>query len=61
MRLNTWNETKIIKCNKCNSKNVSRTNPSVFTLLYFPTLFIFKHVNFHCFECGNDWYDYYFK
>lgn len=61
MRLGTWNPKVEEKCTTCKSKNVGRENPSVFVLLYFPSLFLFKHVNFHCFDCGKDWDDYYFK
>ncbi len=61
MRLKSWNKNITDVCISCKSKNVSRVNPNLGTLLYFPSLFIFKHVNLLCFDCGNDWYEYYFK
>jgi hypothetical protein len=62
MSLPNWKKNEIEPlCQKCHSDDVSRTNPSIVTLIYFVTLYWFKHVNFHCFQCGNDWNDYYFK
>lgn len=61
MRLPSWNDKLEYVCQKCKSKNVKKTNPHIGTILYWPLLLIFKHVNFHCFNCGNDWDDYYFK
>ena len=48
-------------CKNCKSTNVRRTNPSFAVLLYFFSLKLFNHVNFHCFDCGNEWTANYFK
>ncbi len=62
MRLPNWRKNEITqKCKRCNSPDVKRTNPFFLTLLYYPTLILFKHVHFYCFSCKQEWYDYYFK
>ncbi|MDP4935052.1 MAG: hypothetical protein NWR30_10080 [Salibacteraceae bacterium] len=60
-RLPTLKNDKEPVCVKCGSLDVRRTNPSVVVLLYFISLQKLKHVHFKCFDCGNEWYDYYFK
>lgn len=57
LRLPTlFDQKRTIACKKCGSDDVKRTNPVVFSLLYFPTLFFMKHVNYYCFECGDEWW-----
>ena len=54
-------DTSAVKCVKCGSDEVGKTNPHFITIFYLPLLYFLKQVNYHCFDCGHDWWDYYFK
>ena len=62
MSLPNWKKNEVEpKCKKCGSGNVRRTNPSYGVLIYWISLFLYNHVNFHCFNCGHEWDENYFK